>query len=122
MRDKGFLASSCSKVANALGMGTALTEALLVDVQTVPSATTAARTSRKGPPMDAIYPAVKAKRTEDILLEALEEHLGIKRVIADARELTSIAEQMQATMQKLEAKGDPRKAVPAETRDAAPLK
>lgn len=29
------------------------------------------------------YPAVKAKRTEDILLEALEEHLGIKRVIAD---------------------------------------
>jgi len=110
------------------------------------------------------YPAVKAKRTEDILLEALEEHLGIKRVIADllkvtssdetfdakvkvlkeqvehhvkeeetdlfpkvkkildAQELTSIAEQMQATMQKLEAKGEPRKAVPAETRDAAPLK
>ena len=29
------------------------------------------------------YPAVKAKRTEDILLEALEEHLGIKRVLAD---------------------------------------
>lgn len=29
------------------------------------------------------YPAVKAKRTEDILLEALEEHLAIKRVLAD---------------------------------------
>jgi hemerythrin superfamily protein len=29
------------------------------------------------------YPAVKAARTEDILLEALEEHLGIKRVLAD---------------------------------------
>ena len=29
------------------------------------------------------YPAVKAKRTEDILLESLEEHLGVKRVIAD---------------------------------------
>jgi len=29
------------------------------------------------------YPEVKAKRTEDILLESLEEHLGIKRVIAD---------------------------------------
>jgi hemerythrin superfamily protein len=29
------------------------------------------------------YPAVKAKRTEGILLESLEEHLGIKRVIAD---------------------------------------
>jgi hemerythrin superfamily protein len=29
------------------------------------------------------YPAVKATRTEDILLESLEEHLGIKRVLAD---------------------------------------
>jgi hemerythrin superfamily protein len=29
------------------------------------------------------YPAVKARRTEDILLESLEEHLGIKRVLAD---------------------------------------
>jgi len=29
------------------------------------------------------YPAVKAKRTEDILLEALEEHLSLKRIIAD---------------------------------------
>jgi len=29
------------------------------------------------------YPAVKAKRTEDILLEALEEHLAIKRTLAD---------------------------------------
>jgi hemerythrin superfamily protein len=29
------------------------------------------------------YPAVKAKRTEDILLEALEEHLAIKRVLSD---------------------------------------
>ena|SRR5437868_5588452 len=29
------------------------------------------------------YPSVNAKRTEDILLESLEEHLGIKRVLAD---------------------------------------
>jgi hemerythrin superfamily protein len=29
------------------------------------------------------YPAIKAKRTEDILLESLEEHLAIKRVLAD---------------------------------------
>lgn len=29
------------------------------------------------------YPAVKAARTEDILLESVEEHLGIKRIIAD---------------------------------------
>lgn len=32
------------------------------------------------------YPAVKAKRTEDVLLESLEEHLGIKRVLADLLE------------------------------------
>ena len=29
------------------------------------------------------YPAVKAGRTEDVLLESLEEHLSIKRVLAD---------------------------------------
>jgi len=33
------------------------------------------------------YPAVKAKRTEDILLEALEEHLSLKRIIADLLKL-----------------------------------
>ena len=106
------------------------------------------------------YPAVKAKRTEDILLEALEEHLGIKRVIADLlkidssdetfdakvkvlkeqvehhveeeesdlfpkvkkvldkAELTAIAATMQETMKRLIAKGDARKAVPGETREA----
>jgi hemerythrin superfamily protein len=110
------------------------------------------------------YPAVKAKRTEDILLEALEEHLGIKRVIADlleidssddtfdakvkvlkeqvehhvkeeesdlfpkvkkifdTKELTAIAVQMQGTMKTLQTKGTARAAVPAQTREAAPLK
>lgn len=29
------------------------------------------------------YPAVNAKRTEDILLESLEEHLSLKRVLSD---------------------------------------
>jgi hemerythrin superfamily protein len=29
------------------------------------------------------YPAVRARRTEDILLESLEEHLSIKRLLAD---------------------------------------
>lgn len=29
------------------------------------------------------YPAVRAHRTEDILLESLEEHLSLKRVLAD---------------------------------------
>jgi hemerythrin superfamily protein len=109
------------------------------------------------------YPAVKAKRTEDILLESLEEHLGIKRIIADLlkldatnetfdakvkvlqeqvehhveeeesdmfpkvrkllgkEELTELADVMQQTMKKLEAKGDARKAVPAETRAAPQL-
>ena len=32
---------------------------------------------------ELFYPAVKAKRTEDILLESLEEHLSLKRVLAD---------------------------------------
>jgi hemerythrin superfamily protein len=34
------------------------------------------------------YPAVKAKRTEDILLESLEEHLSLKRLVADLLELS----------------------------------
>jgi hemerythrin superfamily protein len=29
------------------------------------------------------YPAVKAARTEDVLLESLEEHLSLKRLLAD---------------------------------------
>jgi hemerythrin superfamily protein len=33
------------------------------------------------------YPAVLAKKTEDMLLEATEEHLQIKRVLADMLEL-----------------------------------
>lgn len=32
---------------------------------------------------EIFYPAVKAQRTEDILLESLEEHLSLKRVVAD---------------------------------------
>src|SRR5205085_11016612 len=33
------------------------------------------------------YPAVRARRTEDILLESLEEHLSLKRVLADMLDL-----------------------------------
>ncbi len=108
------------------------------------------------------YPAVRAKRTEDILLESLEEHLGIKRVLADLlkvdakdqtfeaklkvlkeqvehhvgeeekelfpkvkkvldkEELEALGETMAAEFAKLEA-GRPRDAVPAETKQAAPL-
>lgn len=58
------------------------------------------RASLFGPAADALvahvtieekifYPAVKVHRTEDILLESLEEHLSIKRVLADLVELAS---------------------------------
>lgn len=42
------------------------------------------------------YPQVKAKRTEDILLESLEEHLGIKRVLADLLALSATDETFDA--------------------------
>lgn len=32
---------------------------------------------------DVFYPAVRAARTEDILLESLEEHLSLKRLLVD---------------------------------------
>jgi hemerythrin superfamily protein len=42
------------------------------------------------------YPAVMARRTEDILLESLEEHLGIKRVIADLLKIDGADETFEA--------------------------
>jgi hemerythrin superfamily protein len=38
------------------------------------------------------YPAVRAERTEDILLESLEEHLSLKRLLADLLVLASKAQ------------------------------
>jgi iron-sulfur cluster repair protein YtfE (RIC family) len=38
---------------------------------------------------DVFYPAVRARRTEDILLESLEEHLSLKRLLADLVDLPS---------------------------------
>lgn len=38
---------------------------------------------------ELFYPAVKARRTEDILLESLEEHLSLKRLLADLLQLDS---------------------------------
>ena len=32
---------------------------------------------------EIFYPAIRANRTEDILLESLEEHLSLKRLLAD---------------------------------------
>jgi hemerythrin superfamily protein len=48
------------------------------------------------------YPAVKAKRTEDILLEALEEHLQIKRSLADLLETDPSDETFDAKMKVLQ--------------------
>ena len=36
---------------------------------------------------ELFYPAVNARRTEDILLESLEEHLSLKRLLADLLEM-----------------------------------
>ncbi|MEO7337502.1 MAG: hemerythrin domain-containing protein [Caldimonas sp.] len=36
---------------------------------------------------ELFYPAVHAGRTEDVLLESLEEHLSLKRLLADLLEL-----------------------------------
>ena len=47
------------------------------------------------------YPAVKARRTEDILLESLEEHLGIKRIIADLMEVSADDETFDAKIKVL---------------------
>jgi hemerythrin superfamily protein len=47
------------------------------------------------------YPAVRAKRTEDILLESLEEHLGIKRVLADLLEVDAADETFDAKIKVL---------------------
>jgi hemerythrin superfamily protein len=41
---------------------------------------------------EVFYPAVKAQRTEDILLESLEEHLSLKRLLADLLELAPEAQ------------------------------
>ncbi|HEX4405270.1 MAG TPA: hemerythrin domain-containing protein [Polyangia bacterium] len=47
------------------------------------------------------YPAVKEKRTEDILLESLEEHLGIKRILSDLLDTESDDETFDAKIKVL---------------------
>jgi len=44
------------------------------------------------------YPSVKAKQTEELLLESTEEHLAIKRVLADLLELDPDDEQFDAKL------------------------
>ena len=50
---------------------------------------------------EVFYPAVKAKRTEDILLESLEEHLSLKRLLADLLTLDPAAETWEAKFKVL---------------------
>ena len=47
------------------------------------------------------YPGVKAKRTEDILLESVEEHLTIKRKLADLMKMDSSDKKFDAAMKTL---------------------
>src|SRR5689334_10443524 len=47
------------------------------------------------------YPAVRARRTEDILLESLEEHLSLKRVMSDLLEMDTSDERWEAKMHVL---------------------
>jgi len=48
------------------------------------------------------YPAVKAARTEDKLLEAVEEHLAAKRIIADLLDMEPGDENFDAKMKVLQ--------------------
>ncbi len=48
------------------------------------------------------YPAVRASRTEDILLESLEEHLQVKRLLADLLDLDVDDETFDAKCQVLQ--------------------
>ena len=50
---------------------------------------------------DVFYPAVKAKSTEDTLLESLEEHLSLKRLIADLLTLDPAAETWEPKLKVL---------------------
>jgi hemerythrin superfamily protein len=47
------------------------------------------------------YPGVKAKTTEEILLESVEEHLGMKRVLSDLLELSVDDETFDAKLKVL---------------------
>jgi hemerythrin superfamily protein len=50
---------------------------------------------------EIFYPAVRARRTEDILLESLEEHLSLKRLLADLIALPLSAPTFAAKFQVL---------------------
>src|SRR5262245_11827961 len=47
------------------------------------------------------YPAVNSRQTEDILLESVEEHLQIKRVIADLLQMDAADDEFEAKVRVL---------------------
>jgi hemerythrin superfamily protein len=110
------------------------------------------------------YPAVMDESTRELLVESTEEHLSVKRLLADMMELSpddehfdaklvvlrdqvvhhaheeeeaklfplvrrlfdedelaALGNEMLAMSERLLEKGEPRRSVPAETREAAPL-
>jgi hemerythrin superfamily protein len=52
------------------------------------------------------YPAVKSRKTEDLVLESTEEHLSIKRVLADMLTLEVDDEQFDAKLSVLKEQVD----------------
>jgi hemerythrin superfamily protein len=50
---------------------------------------------------ELFYPAAYAKRTKEMLEEAVEEHLAIKRLVADLLEMTPDDEQFEAKIKVL---------------------
>src|SRR4051794_28000919 len=48
------------------------------------------------------YPAAKGQGTEDLLLESVEEHLEVKRLIADLLELDASDETFEAKVKVLQ--------------------
>lgn len=48
------------------------------------------------------YPSIKTEETEDKLREAVEEHLGVKRFIADLLDMEASDEQFSAKMKVLQ--------------------
>jgi hypothetical protein len=48
------------------------------------------------------YPSIKTEKTEDLLREAVEEHLGVKRILADLLEMDPSDEQFTAKMKVIQ--------------------
>jgi hemerythrin superfamily protein len=68
------------------------------------------------------YPEAKQENTEEILRESVEEHLAMKRILADLVEKGTDDEQFEARMTRMEtmaekllAEGEPSKDLPGQT-------